>query len=439
MASKSRIKKSKPVHVRPLNELSASEAAHQIASGQISSEDLVRACLERIAEREPHVRAWAYLAPDYALAQARARDRQPWRGPLHGVPIAVKDVIDTADMPTQMGSPIFDGYRPKVDAACVGLARKAGAVILGKTVTCELAGIAPRETMNPHDPARTPGGSSSGSAAAVADFHVPVAFGTQTGGSVLRPASFCGVVGYKPTYNTINRAGLKFAAEGVDTLGLLARTVEDVALLTDACVDRPPLPLASLTRPPRIGLCRTDLWDTKASPETKAAVEAAARRAEAAGARITDFALTHEFTRLTEIREVINNTERACGLAWEWAHHRDKLSAQMTRTVEMGLAAPRADYIAATRLADRCRARLDELLVDLDVLLAPAVNGEAPLGLDYSGDPAFQSLWTLLHVPTISLPLSRGPNGMPVGVQLVAARWADRTMLETARWMMGLS
>ena len=396
----------------------------------------MRACLERIAEREPQVRAWAFLNPDLALAQARSCDRQPWRGPLHGVPIAVKDVIDTADMPTGMGSPIFDGYRPKVDAACVALVRKAGAVILGKTVTCELAGIAPRETMNPHDPARTPGGSSSGSAAAVADHMVPVAFGTQTGGSVLRPAAFCGVVGYKPTYNTINRAGLKFAAEGVDTLGLIARTVEDMALVTDACIDRPPVPLATLSKPPRIGLCRTYLWDSKASAETKAAVEVAAKRAQAAGARVTDFALTDEFTQLTEIREVVNNYERACGLAWEWAHHREKLSPQMTKTVELGLAAPHADYVEATRLAERCRGRLDELMSEIDVLIAPAVNGEAPLGLHYAGDPAFQSLWTLLHVPTISLPLAKGPNGMPVGVQLVARRWDDRAMLAVARWMM---
>ena len=418
-----------------LNELSASDAARAIASGRITSEDLVRACLERIAEREPHVKAWAFLDPDLALAQARACDRQPWRGPLHGVPIAVKDVLDTADMPTGMGSAIFDGYQPKADAACVALVRKAGAVILGKTVTCELAGIAPRETMNPRDPKRTPGGSSSGSGAAVADHMVPVAFGTQTGGSVLRPAAFCGVIGYKPTYNTINRAGMKFAAEGVDTIGLIARSVDDVALVTDACIDRPPAPLAALRTPPRIGLCRTYLWDSKASAETKTAVEAAAKRAEAAGARVTDFALTEEFTRLTAIREVINNYERACGLAWEWAHHRAKLSPQMTRTVEMGIAAPHSRYIEAVQLAERCRGRLDDLMRDIDVLIAPAVNGEAPLGLEHAGDPSFQSLWTLLHVPTISLPLATGPNGMPVGVQLVAKRWDDRGLLAAAKWM----
>ena len=420
----------------PLNELSAGEAARLIAAGRITSEELVRACLERIAQREPQVRAWSYIDPDYAIAQARARDRQPWRGPLHGVPIAVKDVLDTADMPTEMGSEIFKGYRPLADAACVALARKAGAVIIGKTVTCELAGIAPRETMHPLDPTRTPGGSSSGSGAAVADHMVPVAFGTQTGGSVLRPAAFCGVVGYKPTYNTINRAGTKFAAEGVDTIGLIARTVDDMALVTDACIDRPPAPLSPLGRPPRIGLCRTYLWDSKASPETKAAVESTAKRLQAAGATVTEFELTDEFTRLTAIREVVNNYERACGLAWEWAHHREKLSPQMTRTVELGLAAPHATYVEATRLSERCRGRLDQLMGKLDVLLAPAVNGEAPVGLHYAGDPAFQSLWTLLHVPTITLPLAKGPNGLPVGVQLIAKRWDDKVLLKTAKWVM---
>lgn len=420
----------------PLNEISAGEAARLISAGRITSEELVRACLDRIASREPQVKAWSWIDPDYAIAQARARDRQPWRGPLHGVPIAVKDVIDTADMPTQMGSEIFTGYRPLADAACVALVRKAGAVILGKTVTCELAGIAPRETMHPLDPARTPGGSSSGSGAAVADHMVPVAFGTQTGGSVLRPAAFCGVVGYKPTYNTINRAGMKFAAEGVDTIGLIARTVDDMALVTDACIDRPPVALSSLKKPPRIGLCRTYLWESKASPETKAAVESTAKRLKAAGATVTEFELTDEFTRLTEIREVVNNYERACGLAWEWAHHREKLSPQMTRTVELGLAAPHSTYVEATRLSERCRGRLDQLMGKVDVLLAPAVNGEAPVGLHYAGDPAFQSLWTLLHVPTITLPLAKGPNDLPVGVQLIAKRWDDRVLLETAKWAM---
>ena len=426
-----------------LHKLGAVEAARQIRAGAITSEQLVRACLARIEAREPEVRAWVHLDPSAALKQARALDRHLARGgkplgPLHGVPVGVKDVLDTFDMPTGMGSPIFDGWQPRSDAACVALVRGAGGVVMGKTVTCELAGIAPRETMNPLDPKRTPGGSSSGSGAAVADFHVPLAFGTQTGGSTIRPASFCGVVGYKPTFNLINRAGMKFAAEGVDTVGVIARDVADAALLTDVCVSRPPRPIEQLRSPPRIGLCRTYLWDAKGSPETKAAVEGAARLAEKAGARVADFALAGEFTRLTEVREIVNNYERAMGLAWEWAHHRGKLSQQMTRTVELGLAVRNADYVDVVRLSERCRAELDRLLEPFDVLLAPAVNGEAPVGLAYAGDPAFQSLWTLLHVPTITVPFATGPNGMPVGIQLIAARHKDHTLLESAQWIAGL-
>ncbi len=432
--------KSKPK--KSLNQLTAAQAARRIAKGEITSEALVVACLDHIDAREPQVRAWSYLNPAQALAEARARDRElkksgP-RGPLHGVPIGVKDVLDTGDMPTGMGSPIFDGWRPKADAACVALVRKAGAVILGKTVTCELAGIAPRETMHPLDPTRTPGGSSSGSGAGVADFHVPVAFGTQTGGSVLRPASFCGVVGYKPTYNMINRAGVKFASETLDTIGLIARTVEDAALVADVCIDRKPVKLGKLDTPPRIGLCRNVMWDEFASLVTKAALEGAATRAKAAGAKVTKFDLGPEFAELFSRRGEINDYERACGLAWEWAHHREKLSPQMTKTVEQGLALPHARYQDALRLAEHCRLRLETMMKNVDVLITPAANGEAPVGLHYAGNPAFQALWTMLHVPTISLPLAEGPNGLPVGVQLVAPRWQDRRLLETAQWMMGL-
>ncbi|HEY6865259.1 MAG TPA: amidase, partial [Burkholderiales bacterium] len=226
------------------NELTASDAARRIARRELTSEALVRACLERIEVREKTVRAWAFIDPDAALAQARERDREPARGALHGVPIGVKDVLDTADMPTEMGSPIYAGWRPRADAACVAIARAAGAVVLGKTVTAELAGMEPGATRNPLDPSRTPGGSSSGSAAAVADFMVPLALGTQTGGSVLRPASVCGVIGFKPSFGRYNRSGLKMAAESLDTIGTMARKIDDIELL-DAALTRAP------ARPPR--------------------------------------------------------------------------------------------------------------------------------------------------------------------------------------------
>src|SRR5499425_151666 len=244
-----------------LNELSCTEIVQDIAAGKFTAESVTRDCLERIKAREPTVQAWATIDPEHALAQARALDRGPPRGALHGVPIGVKDVIDTVDLPTEMGSPIYQGHRAACDAACVAVARAGGAVILGKTVTAEFAGMFPGPTTNPHNPAHTPGGSSSGSAAAVADFMVPAAFGTQTGGSVLRPAAFCGVVGYKPTFNLINRSGIKFAAESLDTIGLMARTIDDVELVTAVVVGKEPAP-RTLSSAPRLGLCRTPLWDT---------------------------------------------------------------------------------------------------------------------------------------------------------------------------------
>jgi Asp-tRNA(Asn)/Glu-tRNA(Gln) amidotransferase A subunit family amidase len=425
-----------------LNELSAIGAARAIASGETTSEALVSACLERIAAREPAVRAWAFLDAELALGQARACDAEMKSGyplgALHGVPVAVKDVIDTWDMPTQMGSPIYDGWQPNTDAACVALVRKAGGVILGKTVTCELAGIAPRETMHPFDPARTPGGSSQGSAAAVADKMVPLAFGTQTGGSVIRPASFCGIAGFKPTYNAINRAGLKFAAESLDTVGLLARTVGDVALLFDVCLDRPPQPLVGRTEPPRIGLCRNVMYDANASAGTKAALAETAKRAMAAGAVVEEFLLGPNFAKLFGLRGAINDYERACGLAWEWAHHRGKLSPQMSKTIEQGLALPHEAYVEAVKLAEACRLELETQMKGFNALLTPAADGEAPTGLHYTGNSAFQALWTMLHVPAITLPLASGPSGLPVGVQLVGARWSDRALLATAQWFMDL-
>src|SRR5436853_2146708 len=264
-----------------LNKLSASEVAKGIAAKKFTAEAVVRDCLDRIAAREPTVHAFATIDPDYALMQARALDRMPSsRGALHGVPIGVKDIIDTEHYPTEMGSPLYKRHRSGGDAACVALARMAGAVILGKTVTAEFAGMFPGPTANPHNPAHTPGGSSSGSAAAVADVMVPAAFGTQTGGSVLRPASYCGVVGFKPTFNLFNRAGMKFAAETLDTLGLLARTIDDVELIAAVLVGKTPAQ-RKFDSPPRLGLCRTPLWDT-AQPETAHAIEDAAARLAAA-------------------------------------------------------------------------------------------------------------------------------------------------------------
>jgi Asp-tRNA(Asn)/Glu-tRNA(Gln) amidotransferase A subunit family amidase len=420
--------------VGTLNELSVTEVARRIAVGEVTAEAVVRDCLARIEVREPTVHAFATIDPEHALRQARELDRGPVRGALHGVPIGVKDVIDTADLPTEMGSPIYKGHRPACDAACVALVRAAGAVILGKTVTCEFAGMSPGPTTNPHNPAHTPGGSSSGSGAAVADFMVPAAFGTQTGGSVLRPAAYCGVVGYKPTFNLFNRSGMKFAAESLDTIGLLARTIDDVELITAVLVGKTPA-RRTMDSAPRLGLCRTPHWDT-AQSETMQAVDDAASRLAAAGASVREIVLPEEFSRLHQpARETINNYERSKSLAPEWASDSGRISKVLGDRIQLGFAMKHEDYIAALRLGEQCRALIEPAFDGIDAMIAPCVKGEAPAGLGQTGDPAFQQIWTALHVPSMSLPTHRGPHGLPVGIQLVVPRFEDDRLFACARWI----
>jgi Asp-tRNA(Asn)/Glu-tRNA(Gln) amidotransferase A subunit family amidase len=423
-----------PAPTSHLNELSATDVVRGIAGGTFTCEQVVRACIARIASQDEFVRAWTNFDAEAALSQAHSLDRETTRGPLHGLPIGVKDVIDTFDMPTEMGSQIYRGHYPPADAACVAQVRAAGAVILGKTVTCEFAGVTAGPTTNPHDETRTPGGSSSGSAAAVADCMVPIAFGTQTGGSVLRPASYCGVIGYKPTYNAFNRFGVKPAAEGLDTIGLIARTLDDVALVRAVLVGEKPAPLAAVPDARRVGLTRTHMW-ANAQPETVEAVEDAARRLNDAGAEIVEIALPDEFAGLGHAREIVNDYERAMGMAYEWQHHRGEISDRLRKIIERGLGVSHAEYVAAVRLAERCRAGLDAVFAKADALLAPCVRGEAPEGLHHTGDPAFQAIWTLLHTPTVTLPTAVGPNGLPVGIQLIGPRYEDVRLLAISQWI----
>ncbi len=434
-ASGSTIARAEPA--RGLNRLSASAIARATIAGEATCEQVVRDCLERIDAREPEIRAWAALDPELALRRARELDRSSTRGVLHGVPIGVKDIIDTADFPTEMGSPIYRGHRPATDAACVALVRAAGAVILGKTVTCEFAGMTPGATTNPHDRSHTPGGSSSGSGAAVADWMVPAALGTQTGGSVLRPAAYCGVFGFKPTFGAFSRKGVYPAAESLDTIGLIVRSLDDLELLSAVLELRVPSAIESPDRAPRIGLCRTPLWH-KAQPETIAAVEDAAVRLGKAGAQVREVALPEEFTGLRDAaRETINNYERAAAMAHEWGSDRHRISDRLGRRIELGRTMARAEYLDALRLGEQCRARLPELFGDLDVLLAPCTDGEAPRGLAETGDPGFQAIWTILHVPALALPTHRGPNGLPVAIQLVGRRYDDRHLIACAHWVWG--
>jgi Asp-tRNA(Asn)/Glu-tRNA(Gln) amidotransferase A subunit family amidase len=419
---------------KKLHTLSATQIATGIAQGGFTAEAVVRACLDRIDERDPLIRAWIALDAEQSLQAARALDRGASRGPLHGVPFGVKDVIDTAEFPTQMGSPLYLGHRPRFDAACVALARNAGAIVLGKTATAEFAGTAPPATRNPHNLEHTPGGSSSGSGAAVADYMVPVAYGTQTGGSTLRPAAFCGVIGFKPTFGSYNPVGVKPAAVSFDTLGLIARTLDDIELFHAVLVGATPRPTPMAGTAPRIGICRTHLWET-AQPETVFAVEDAIGRLQAAGATIRERALPAGFEHLTAQRAVINAYERVNGLAAEWCERRDGLSAQMVRTCAAGMAVSRADYVQALAHVERARIEVDASFADVDVLLTPTTPGEAPAGLAYAGDPRFQELWTLLHVPTMTLPTQRGPHGLPVGIQLVARRYQEPQLFAAARWI----
>ena len=416
-------------------DLTASEAARRIGAGELTSEALVWSCLERVQEREPDVQAWEFLDPELALRQAQARDDEAPRGPLHGVPVAVKDIFDTHDMPTGMGSPIYEGrHRPAADASVVATVRAAGAVILGKTVTTEFAAMTPGKTTNPHDPERTPGGSSSGSAAAVADRMAPVAFGTQTAGSVIRPAAFCGAVGFKPTFGAYNRAGIKFQAESLDTIGLIARSVDDIALFDAVLTGQTPPTATPADAPaPRIGLCRTHLWP-EASPDSVEAVEDAAARLAAAGAQVAQVELPDDFAALTEAHWQVLAFEAARALAFEWEARRDELSGRLQETIALGLSVPFEDYRAAQSLAADCRARLNDLFGDCDVLLTMSAAGEAPEGLQTTGDLRFQSLWSFLHVPCMTLPTHRGRNRLPVGTQFVGRHGADRALFAACRW-----
>src|SRR5258705_7787395 len=415
-----------------LNELSACDIAQGVATGAFSAEAVVRDCLDRIEERDKQVKAWPFLDRKLALDQARALDRAGAKGVLAGVPLGIKDITDTFDMPTDMGSPIYQNHRTATDASCVALARRDGAVILGKTVTCEFAGLTPNVTRNPRNLDHTPGGSSRGSAAAVADNMVAVAYGTQTGGSVLRPASFCGAVGYKPTYNLISRGGIKFAAESRDTIGLIARSVDDLDLVASVLTGRERAP--SRDTPPRIGLCRTLFWD-HALPESQHAIEDSARRLQVAGAAFHDVALPQSFDSLIEARTIINPVERARSMAHEWNTNRELLSPGLTRQIETGLTIPYARYIESLQRIKECRDLVPEIFGEADVLLAPAVTGEAPKGLESTGDTRFQEFWTALHTPTITLSTHRGPNGLPIGIQLIGRLYEDETLLAAARWV----
>jgi Asp-tRNA(Asn)/Glu-tRNA(Gln) amidotransferase A subunit family amidase len=429
-------------------DLSANAALNAIRSGDLTSEALVAACLERIQALEPQVKAWAFLDPAHAMAQARAADAAiregKGLGALHGLPVGIKDVIDSADMPTEGGSALFKDYRPRNDASCVSALRSAGAVIMGKTVTTELASSTPGPTCNPRNLAHTPGGSSSGSAAAVACGMVPLALGTQTAGSVIRPASFCGIFGFKPTLGLISRHGVILQSHTLDTIGVYGRTVGDLALIADAIGVHDPQDPVSI-RAARVRLAeiaasdpplapifafvRTPSWDRM----TEIAREAFGELVAELGARVEEIDMP-SLAQAIECHRIVQSAENAgyYGIFRERAP--ELLSEGLSERLKSGASIAAQDYIRAVNMREPLYASLDEVLTQYSAILTPASLGPAPKGLASTGDPAMNGLWTFLGVPCVTLPLLEA-EGLPIGVQLVGRRGDDGRLLRSARWL----
>lgn len=421
--------------------LCAVEAMNGLRSGALRCRDLVASCLERIASRDRLVEAWATVPGEQSVLDlARIRDTEQTsgqlRGELHGLPIGVKDVIDTADMPTEYGSPIYRGHRPASDATCVARLRAAGAVVIGKTVTCEFANYPPSRTRNPHDPTRTPGGSSSGSAAAVADGHVAIALGTQTAGSVIRPAAFNGVIGFKPSYGAYDLGGVLPLAPSLDTLGVFARSIGDLSLIHAVLRDRSNRCNDAVLRSvPRIGVVRTPWWG-RGETSMHTAFLGAVSRLQNAGADVIDIDLPDQFEQVLQAHEIIFSGEAFREFQKEIREHSDLLHPQMReKLLTPGSRIDDTELQRAKQLVAAWRSRLADLMAGLDVLLTPAAAGEAPSGLGMTGDPIFNRAWTALGVPCLCYPIGRGPHGMPLAVQVIGQFDRDDSLLAHAGWM----
>lgn len=413
-----------------LNRLTAVEAVRRISRRELSAEALLGACLERIEAREALIQAWVHLDAEAAIAEARRLDRGPVRGALHGLPLGIKDLIDTVQFPTAYGSGIYAGHRPPGDAACVARARAQGALVLGKTVTTEFAGFQPGPTRNPWNVGHTPGGSSSGSAAAVADAMVPLALGTQTAGSIIRPAAYCGVVGFKPSAGLIDKSGIKPLATTLDTPGVLARSVADAALLTGvlAGCDLAPEPADGGFH---VAVLQTHQWSL-ISPAAQQALRDAVCVCEDAGGVVRDLPLPAEFECLGTVQAEIMAYEAASHYAFERDNHADRLSAKFLELLDFGASIPFGQHRENLRRARRCRHRLRDLLGDADLVMLPSTLGEAPSGLDNTGDPWINRMTTLLGVPCLHLPTGIGARNLPVGVQFFALPGYDRRVLSIA-------
>ncbi|MEE8223098.1 MAG: amidase [Alphaproteobacteria bacterium] len=417
-----------------LNGLSAAEAAARLEAGDITSEALVRDCLARIDARDDAVRAWDYLDPDHAIDQAKALDATPRKSALHGVPVGIKDIFDTKDMPTAHGFDPYEGKHWGVDSNCVAALRAAGMVIMGKAVTTQFACPVPRKTRNPHDPTRTAGVSSSGSAAAVADFMVPFANGSQTGGSVIGPAANCGVYGYKASLDGIDRGGFRHCKPTIDTIGLFARHLDDLILLRQ--VQTGSAPSAPLERGAalRIGVVRSAAWDA-AEPPMQAVIERAADLLAQAGATVTDVTLPQNFTDIEPDFAVNNGWEGAISLAAEVRDNLDAFNDHNRTRVERVAAYTVADFERAGKRIAAARADMDALIADYDAFISPSLGGEAAVGFERVGGHNFARLWTQMYTPAVNLPLFAGPNGLPVCFQVIGPKDTDDATLAFAKWV----
>lgn len=429
----------------------AADARRLIDSGDLSAEQLVSASIDRIAARDEAVGAWTCLDGAAAIAAARAIDSARKRGeelpPLAGIPVGIKDIIDTRDFPTERGTPVFAGRQPEQDAQVATLLKAAGAIILGKTVTTELAFFGPGKTRNPVDPKRTPGGSSSGSAAAVADHHVPLALGTQTAGSIIRPAAYCGSIGFKPTFGAVSRTGVLPQSAPLDTIGGYARSIEDIALLMD-CIsgfdardaDMRDVPRtnhvaavrAGMTKPPRIAFVKTPQW-MQADSDARHAIEELAGRI-GRHAEIVEMPLAPAFDGSLRLQQIIQFSDIARNYGPIADANPDVVSNKLKDVIAEGRSFSAADYAAAQAERDPLYERLTPLFASYDVILTPAAMGVAPLGLASTGSPLFNALWTYLGMPCLSLPLIT-LNGLPLGVQLVGTRDGDAALLSAAQWL----
>ncbi len=411
--------------------LSALDLVRRIERGELKPRAVVEMCAEAIAEREPEV--GAFVALDLEGARRSAEDPRLAAAPLRGLPVAFKDIFDTADFPTQYGSPIYSGHRPRADASAVAMTRRAGGIVIGKTVTTQFASLVPSVTRNPHHAAHTPGGSSAGSAAAVAAGMVPIAFGTQTAGSVIRPAAFCGVAAFKPSYRLIPTVGVKVVSWHLDTAGLFGAGVADIAFAAASILDRDLRVDRAEPSVPRIALARSHLWP-QASSAMQNAIEIAARIATAAGATVTDVTLPPILEQAYAAQHTIQDYETFCALAFEYERHRDQIDKLLRDQLDAAAAISADEYDAARRTASRARQVLADTMADHDVVLTASAPGAAPHGLGATGNPMFNRVWTLMGSPCVNV-AGLSEDGLPLGVQIVGRFGRDRAALEAALFL----